>query len=100
VSWESESKADLAPIPAADGPPPHARWMLVGYLLGLLAMSPPLLLYYWIFAPLGPLLVAGVCVLVGSAHHRFHAIATGAAVALVFCAVTVLVFFLGLAIGS
>jgi hypothetical protein len=100
VSWESESKADLAPIPAADGYQPHARWMLAGYLVGLLAMSPPLLLYYWIFAPLGPLLVAGVCVLAGTALHRFHAMATGAAVATVFCVVTVLVFFLGLAFSS
>jgi hypothetical protein len=97
MSWEYESKLD--PHNAQSRRPPAAslQWTLIGYLLGLLAMSPAPVLYYWLFAPGCALLVAGLCALAGTLHRRFRDMALGALVAAVFGAVTALVFFLGLA---
>jgi hypothetical protein len=96
VSFERESKLDTARTPPG-GPPPSSRWILTGYLLGVLAMSPAPVLYFWFFAPVVPLLIAGAAVLAGVVDRRFHAVAAGSAAAAVFGAVTVFVFFIGIA---
>ena len=37
-----------------------ASWSLVGFRLGVLALSPGAVLYYWFFAPIVPLVLAAV----------------------------------------
>jgi hypothetical protein len=81
--------------------PSSPGWLLAGYLLGLLAMSPAPVLRYWYFAPFVPLVVVAACVLAGIMDRRFHAAAAraaaGAAAAAVFGAVTVVVLLVELA---
>ena len=77
-------------------PAPKPRWTLLGYLLGLIAMSPAPLLYYWLFAPSAALLLAAICGLIGTTHPRFRATASGALTAAAFGATAVLTFFIAL----
>ena len=96
MSFEYESKLD--PRDKQSGRPPASPQLtLIGYLLGLIAMSPAPVLYYWFLAPGCALLVAGLCVLAGTVHRRFRDMALGALIAAVFGAVTAFVFFVGLA---
>lgn len=88
MSFPRECALDPAPPRAAD-----ARYVLGGYLAGLVAMSPTPLLYYWLFAPLGALLAAAACLLVALARPRFADVARGALLAAAFGAVTILVLF-------
>lgn len=95
MSYEHESQLDPA---KNDGTPAGTPvWVLVGYLLGLLAMSPTPLLYYWLFAPAGALVVAAAALLASGANPRLRAVARGALLAAVFGACASLSFFLGLA---
>jgi hypothetical protein len=56
-------------------------------------MSPAPLLYYWLFAPAGALLVAAAAVLVATVRPRFDDVACGAFFAALFGLVAVLVLF-------
>lgn len=69
------------------------RYLCGGYALGLVVMAPAPLLYYWLFAPAGALLVAAVAVLVATVRPRFDDAACGAFFAAVFGLVAVLVLF-------
>jgi hypothetical protein len=90
MSFERESALDPAPPR-----PPDPRFLLGGYLLGLVAMSPTPLLYYWLLAPLGAVLAAAGCLLVALVAPRFADAARGALLAALFGVVTVLVLFFG-----
>lgn len=92
MSFERESARDPRPVRRVD-----PRFLLGGYVLGLLAMSPGPLAYYWLFAPAGALLAAGACALVGLMRPRFADAARGALLAAVFGVVTVLFMFFGVA---
>ncbi|MCV7357299.1 hypothetical protein [Mycolicibacterium fluoranthenivorans] len=88
MSFERENRREPKRIRRVD-----PRFLLGGYALGLVAMSPAPLVYYWLLAPVGALLAAGTCVLVSLARPRFADAACGALLAAVFGLVTVLVMF-------
>ncbi|MUL75382.1 hypothetical protein [Mycolicibacterium sp. CBMA 226] len=67
------------------------RYLLGGYVVGLVAMSLAPLMYFWLFAPAGALLVAAVAVLVATVRPRFDDAACGAFFAALFGAVAILV---------
>ncbi|MUL45107.1 hypothetical protein FZI85_00460 [Mycobacterium sp. CBMA293] len=90
MSFEHEISLD--PQPQRNVEP---RFLLGGYVLGVVAMSSAPLMYYWLFAPAGALLVAAVCVVVATVWPRFDDAARGAFFAAVFGVVTVLVLFIG-----
>ncbi|MBJ7336211.1 hypothetical protein [Mycolicibacterium sp.] len=71
---------------------PGSPWMLLGFALGLLAMSPGAVLYYWFFTPVAALVVAGVLSLVASFRDRVWPVAEGAFAAALFGVVAVVVF--------
>ena len=66
-------------------------WSLVGFGLGLLALSPGSVLYYWFFAPLVPLVLAGAIRIFGR-NPRTRAIAEGAFAAAIFGVAAVIIF--------
>ncbi|QNJ95485.1 hypothetical protein HZU40_15440 [Mycolicibacterium fluoranthenivorans] len=88
MSFERENRLEPKRIRRVD-----PRFLLGGYALGLAAMSPAPLVYYWLLAPVGAVLAAGTCVLVSLARPRFADAACGALLAAVFGLVTVLVMF-------
>ncbi|MEU0497405.1 hypothetical protein [Mycobacterium sp. NPDC006124] len=69
--------------------------MAVGFALGLLAMSPGAVLYYWFFAPVAALLLAGALSLVAAVRSRVWPVAEGAFAAALFGIVAVVVFAVG-----
>ena len=73
---------------------PGSPWSLVGFALGLLALSPGAVLYYWFFAPIVPLALSAVLRIVGRSP-RMRAIAEGALSAALFGVAAVIVFLLG-----
>jgi hypothetical protein len=74
---------------------PGSPWMLLGFGLGLLAMSPGVVLYYWFFAPVVALLLAGALSLVAAVRPRVWPVAEGAFAAALFGIVAVVVFAVG-----
>jgi len=74
-------------------------WSLVGFGLGLLALSPGSVLYYWFFAPLVPLVLAGLIRIFGR-NARMRAIAEGALAAAIFGVAAVIVFLAGVGLNS
>jgi hypothetical protein len=77
------------------GREPGNPWMLLGFGLGLLAMSPGAVLYYWIFAPVAALILAGALTLVAAFRNRVWPVAEGAFAAALFGIVAVIVFAVG-----
>lgn len=71
--------------------------MVLGFGLGLLALSPAVVLYYWFFAPIVPLLLAGLARVCGGRTKPLYPIAEGLVAAALFGVVAVLVFFAGVA---
>ena len=88
MSFEHESTLDPRIEREVD-----PRYLFGGYALGLVVMSPAPLLYYWLFAPAGALLVAAAAVLVATVRPRFDDVACGAFFAALFGLVSVLVLF-------
>jgi hypothetical protein len=86
MSYEHESLLD--PLTERQVDP---RYLLGGYVLGLFATSLAPLMFYWLFAPAGALLVAAVAVLVATVQPRFDDAACGAFFAALFGAVAILV---------
>jgi hypothetical protein len=86
----SESDTTAAKPPWYAGSP----WSLVGFGLGLLALSPGSVLYYWFFAPVIPLVLAGIIRLFGRSP-RMRAVADGALAAAVFGVAAVIIFLAG-----
>lgn len=78
------------------GREPGNPWMLLGFGLGLLAMSPGAVLYYWIFAPVAALILAGALTLVSAVRNRVWPVAEGAFAAALFGFVAVVVFAVAL----
>lgn len=82
---------------AADaGARPVNATMALGLGLGLLAMSPWAVIYYWFFAPVAALLLAGALTVVAAFRRRVWPVAEGAVAAAVFGAVAVATFALAL----
>lgn len=69
------------------------RYLVGGYVLGLVAMSLTPLMFYWLFVPAGALLVAATAVLVATVRPQFDDVACGAFFAALFGLVAVLVLF-------
>jgi len=86
MSYEYESLLD--PLTERKVDP---RYLLGGYAAGLAGMSLAPLMFYWLFAPVGALVVAAVAVLVATARPRFDDAACGAFFAAVFGAVAIFV---------
>ena len=78
------------------GTPPANAWVLLGFALGLLAMSPGAVLYYWFFTPVAALLLAGALTLVSAFRDRVWPVAEGAFAAALFGVVAVVAFGIGL----
>ena len=74
------------------GTPPANAWVLLGFALGLLAMSPGAVLYYWFFTPVAALLRAGALTLVSAVRGRVWPVAEGAFAAALFGVVAVVAF--------
>ncbi|MDT5282304.1 MAG: hypothetical protein QOJ20_3499 [Mycobacterium sp.] len=74
---------------------------VIGFVLGLLAMSNGVFLYYWLFAPVAPLAVTVVfaitSVFAGKYSERVAQVADGALAATVFAVVFALVGVVALA---
>jgi serine/threonine protein kinase, bacterial len=81
------------PQPVRTGSSP---WMLLGFVLGLLAMSP--ILYFWLITPVAALMLAGLLGLVGIAVRRVLPLAEGALAAAAFAAVVVVIMLVGMQI--
>lgn len=96
MSYHYESQLDPGRVNAG-APGTRAPWIVLGYLLGLIGMSPAPLLYYWMFAPVGALLVAAICLVVGTVRPHFQAMASGALMAAAFGAAAAVTFFLAVA---
>lgn len=91
MSYEHESALDPRTDQTVD-----PRYLLGGYVLGLVAMSLAPVIYFWLFAPAGALLVAAVAVLVATVRPRFDDVARGAYFAALFgLAATLVLFFVG-----
>ncbi len=73
---------------------PDHRGRYVGFALGLLALSPGAVLYYWFFAPIVPLALAAVLRIIGRSP-RMRAVAEGALSAALFGDAEVIVFLIG-----
>ncbi|MBB2993113.1 uncharacterized protein (DUF58 family) [Mycolicibacterium iranicum] len=78
-------------------------WTVLGFALGVLTISNAYALYYWLFAPLVPTLVAGALVL-ASVLTRRHSrrlvdMADGALAAALFAVAFAATAFLALALG-
>jgi len=69
--------------------------MLLGFGLGLLVMSPGAVLYYWFFAPVAALILAGVLTPVAAVRSRVWPVAEGVFAAALFGFVAVVVFAVG-----
>lgn len=95
MSYDYESQLDPGKLDSGE---PRAKppWMLLGYLLGLIAMSTPLL-YYWLLAPCGALLIAAICTVAGTTRPPFRAMALGALMAAAFGAAAAVTFLIALA---
>jgi hypothetical protein len=74
---------------------PGSPRMLLGFGLGLLAMSPGAVLYYWFFAPVAALVLAGALSLVAAFRDRVWPVAEGMFAAALFGIVAVVVFAVG-----
>ena len=70
--------------------------MLLGVVLGLLALSPGVVLYYWFFAPVVPLALAAVLRIVSTAKTHVYPVAEGALAAALFGVACVVVYFIGI----
>jgi hypothetical protein len=77
--------------------PPGSPWMLGGLVLGLLALSPAVVLYYWFFAPLVPLVLAAFARILSTRKKSLYPVAEGLVAAAVFGVVAVIIFFAGVA---
>jgi hypothetical protein len=86
MAFEHESLLD--PLTERKVDPPY---LLGGYVVGLVVMSLAPLMYYWLFAPAGALLVAAVAVLVATVRPQFDDAACGAFFAALFGVVAILV---------
>lgn len=75
--------------------------MLVGFGLGVLAASTNVFLYFWPYAWLAPLMLAGLCALLSLLPRcrRLLPVAEGAFAAVVFAAILVCVICAGFAIS-
>lgn len=96
MSYDYESQLDPRKVDSGT-PVSKPPWMLLGYLLGLIAMSPAPLLYYWLFAPCGALLIAAICTVVGATRPVFRAMASGALLAAAFGTASTVTFLIALA---
>lgn len=76
---------------------PEPRLLLIGYLLGVAAMSPAPLVYFWLFAPAGALIVAGLFGVAAIWSRGAAGLAFGALAATLFGVVTVVAFLIGTA---
>lgn len=85
---------DTAAYPAWQ---PEPRLLLIGFLLGVAAMSPPPLVYFWLFAPAGALIAAGLFGVVAIWSRGAADLALGALAATLFGVVTVVAFLVGTA---
>lgn len=86
MSFEHESLLD--PLTERKVDP---RNLLGGYVLGLVATSLAPLMFYWLFAPAGALLVAAAAVLAATVRPQFDDVACGAFFAALFGLVAILV---------
>jgi hypothetical protein len=73
------------------------RLLLIGYVLGVAAMSPAPLVYFWLFAPVGALIAAGLFGVAKIWSRGAADLALGALAATLFGVVTVVVFLVGTA---
>jgi hypothetical protein len=71
--------------------------MLAGLAIGLLALSPAAVLYYWFFAPLVPLVLAAAVRLFTNGKRPLYSVAEGLVAAALFGVIAVVVFFAGVA---
>ena len=76
--------------------PPGSPLMLLGFALGLLALSPGAVLYYWFFAPIVPVILAGVLRIVATWKMRVYPVAEGALAAALFGVAAVVAFSSGI----
>lgn len=96
MSWELESAKRPGFNRRAGSP-----FALIGFALGLLSISNGFFLFYWIFAPAAPLLLAGILA-IGSLFAGKHAervahMADGAVAAAVFATTFAVAGFIVLA---
>lgn len=75
------------------------RLLFIGYVLGVAAMSPAPLVYFWLFAPAGALIAAGLFGVAAIWSRGAADLALGALAATLFGVVTVVVFLVGTANG-
>lgn len=85
MSFEHESMLDPAPTMR-----PASPAIVVGLALGLLAMSPFIVVFFWPFAPIIPLLLAGITALL-----RQRSLAEGFLAAAVFAVIVVAIVYAG-----
>jgi hypothetical protein len=71
--------------------------MLVGFAIGLLALSPGVVLYYWFLAPVVPLILAALARILSNRNKSLYAVAEGLVAAALFGIAAVVVFFVGIA---
>jgi hypothetical protein len=98
MSWESEYALDPGVPPASSSPP--LALLLVGFFLGLVAMTATPFVYYWIVMPVLPLVLGAVCMSVGLAFTPLRHVAEGLFAATVFGFVFVIVAFAGLSASA
>jgi hypothetical protein len=70
---------------------------VLGFVLGLLALSPAAVLYYWLFAPIVPLTLAGMARIFSGRVKLLYSVAEGLVAATLFGIAAVVVFFVGVA---
>jgi hypothetical protein len=91
MSWESERSLNPGSPPA-----PRLAPLVTGFVLGLLAMTATPFVYYWMFMPAFPLVVAVLFILFGIKFTRLLHVAEGLFAAALFGVLFVAVAFTGL----
>ncbi len=91
MSWESERARDPGAQPA-----PRLAPLVVGFVLGLVATGGTPFVYYWLFAPIFPIMAGIVVVLLAIKFKQLWPVAEGLFAAAFFGVAFVLVAFAGL----
>ncbi|BBY66260.1 hypothetical protein MHEL_45030 [Mycolicibacterium helvum] len=93
MSWEPEHCRDPG-VPRASSAP--LAPLLIGFVLGLVAMTATPYVYYWMVMPLLPLVLAGAFALLSVALTPLRYVAEGLFAAVLFGGVFVIIAFAGL----
>lgn len=91
MSWEAEYARDPGPPPA-----PRLAPLLTGFVLGLVAAGGTPFVYYWLFAPIFPVMAGAVVLLFSMKFKQLLSVAEGMFAAAVFGFVFVAVAAVGL----